>query len=349
MRAIYYTEPGRENASLCDMPMPVCGDKDVIIKVMSCSICIGVDGDHDKKPIGSSCSGYPLVPGHEFAGYIYDIGKDVTQFKVGDRVAVDNTVPCDKCYYCRRGTPIHCRNMKNLGNKSNGAMAEYVACQEKKAYLLPDHVTFDEACLAEPVACCMHSMDQMSIKYGDEVLVLGAGPMGIILAQLAKHSNASRVVVIGSTQSKLDIVNGLGIDTILMDREDYSVHEKAVLECYPLGADCLFDATGAEEFVYSVPKLMKLGGRILGYGYYRGESPQLRFPFNTFWDRELTYYSSLSQVGDFGRAVDAIATGKVNTKVLKTAGYNLDHYFEALDRNISDHDVIKIIIHPYGE
>lgn len=348
MKAIYYAKPGRENAAIVDIPSPVCGDDEMIIKVMSCSICIGVDGDHDK-PGGSSVSSYPLVPGHEFAGYIHEIGKNVTEFKAGDRVTVDNTVTCGKCYYCKKGSPIHCRNMKNLGNKSNGAMAGYVKVQEGKAYHLPDHVSFDEACMTEPVACCMHSMDQMNIKYGDEVLVLGAGPMGIILAQLAKHSNASHVTVIGSTQSKLDILEGLGIDTILMDRNDYSVHEKAVLERYPLGVDCLFDATGAEELVYSIPKLMKMGGRILGYGYYRGASPELKFPFAAFWDRECTYYSSLSQVGDFGRAVDAIATGKVNTKVLKTAAYSLDDYFDALDKNETDSQVIKMIIHPNEE
>ena len=94
---------------------------------------------------------------------------------------------------------------------------------------------------------------------------------------------------------------------------------------------------------------MKMGGRILGYGYYRGEKPTLRFPFNEFWDKELTYYSSLSQVGDFGRAVDAIACGKVNTAALISGEYDLDHYFEGLDRVMHEKDVIKIIIHPNAE
>ena len=89
-----------------------------------------------------------------------------------------------------------------------------------------------------------------------------------------------------------------------------------------------------------------MGGRILGYGYYRGDHPTLRFPFNSFWDKELTYYSSLSQAGDFQRAMDAIACGKVNTRILLTAEYDLDDYFEAIERNMHEKDVIKIIIHP---
>ena len=345
MKALYYAKPLRENASICEKPYPVCGDDDVIIKVMSCSICYGVEADHEK-PGGSGCSKYPLVPGHEFAGYVHEIGKNVKTVKPGDRVTADNTVPCGICFYCKKGDFIHCPDKRNLGNMSDGGFEEYVKVWESKTVLIPDHVSFDEACLTEPVACCMHSMDQMNIKYGDDVLVLGAGPMGIILAQLAKHSNANRVAVIAPSQNKLDILDALGIETILMDRNDYSKHEKAVLDRFPLGVDCLFDATGAEELVFSTPKLMKMGGRILGYGYYRGENPQLRFPFNAFWDKELTYYSSLSQVGDFGRAMDAIAVGKVNTKILFSAEYDLDHYFEAIDRVMSDKNVIKVIVHP---
>ncbi|WP_101548524.1 alcohol dehydrogenase catalytic domain-containing protein [Anaerotruncus massiliensis (ex Togo et al. 2019)] len=345
MKALYYEKPLRENASIREMPDPVCGSHDIVIKVMSCSICHGVEADHEA-PGGSSCSGYPLIPGHEFAGYVHEVGDAVTTFRVGDRVTADNTVPCGVCHYCKKGDFIHCPDKRNLGNKADGGFAEYVKVAEGKAVRLPDHVSFNEGCLSEPVACCMHSMDQMNIRYGDDVLVMGAGPMGMILAMLASHSNANHVVVCASSAAKLEKVKALGIETVLMDRGDYSKHEKELLSRYPLGFDCLFDATGAEELVYSTPRLMKMGGRILGYGYYRGERPTLRFPFSEFWDRELTYYSSLSQVGDFGRAVGAIAAGKVNAKALISGEYDLDHYFDGLDRVMHEKDVIKIIIHP---
>ncbi|MDC7288437.1 alcohol dehydrogenase catalytic domain-containing protein [Blautia schinkii] len=348
MKALFYEKPLRENASICEKPYPQCGEDEVIIKVMSCSICHGVECDHEKAG-GSSCSSYPLTPGHEFSGIVQEVGGNVKTVKPGDRVTADNTVPCGICFYCRKGDFIHCPDKRNLGNVADGGFAEYVKVKEGKTIHIPDHVSFNEACLTEPVACCMHSMDQMNIRYGDEVIVLGAGPMGIILAQLAMHSNAKHVVVVASSRKKLDIVKSLGIDTILMDRNDYSKHEQEILKRYPLGADCLFDATGAEELVYTVPRLMKMGGRILGYGYYRGEQPQLRFPFNEFWDKELTYYSSLSQVGDFGRAMDAIAVGKVNTKILISYEYDLENYFQALDKVLYEKDVIKVIVHPNKE
>lgn len=242
MKALYYEKPLRENASIREMPDPVCGSHDIVIRVMSCSICHGVEADHEA-PGGSSCSGYPLIPGHEFAGYVHEVGDAVTTFRVGDRVTADNTVPCGVCHYCKKGDFIHCPDKRNLGNKADGGFAEYVKVAEGKAVRLPDHVSFNEGCLSEPVACCMHSMDQMNIRYGDDVLVMGAGPMGMILAMLASHSNANHVVVCASSVAKLEKVKALGIETVLMDRGDYSKHEKKLLSRYPLGFDCLFDAT----------------------------------------------------------------------------------------------------------
>ncbi|MGM0169599.1 chlorophyll synthesis pathway protein BchC [Enterococcus sp. AZ135] len=343
MKALYYTEAGRKNGSVTDIPYPTCEEKQVIVKVESCGICIGVEEGHDTT--GTALSVYPVVPGHEFAGFVHEIGAGVKAVSVGDRVTVDNTLPCGECYYCKKNKPLHCRNFGSLGHNVNGGMAEYVLVSEDKVYKIPDHLSFNEAAMAEPVGCCIHAMDQLNIKYGDEIVVLGAGPQGMILAQLAKHSNASKVIVIGSTQEKLDVLENLGIDTILMDRNDYSKHEKELFSKMPHGADCLIDATGAQELVYESAKLMKMGGKILGYGYYHGGA-DLAFPFSTFWDKECTYLSTLSQTGDFDRAVDAIATGKVNTKILLTEEYDLDHYFDALDRNMTDRSVIKLIIHP---
>lgn len=348
MKVLYYAKPMRENASIRQWPDPVCAADDVIIKVMSVSICHGVEGDHDK-PNGSGCSAYPLIPGHEFAGVVTEVGANVTTVKVGERVTADNVVTCGKCFYCKKGDFIHCPDKRNLGNKADGGFAEFVKVQESKIVKIPDHVSYNEACMTEPVACCMHAIDQMNIRYGDDVLVLGAGPMGIILAQLAAHSNARNVTVVASSKEKLAVVKSLGIDTILMDRNDYSKHETEIFKRYPLGVDCLFDATGAEELVYSTPKLMKMGGKILEYGYYRGEKPTLRFPFNEFWDKELTYLTCLSQVGEFQRAMDAIASGKVNTKALLTAEYDLDHYFDAIDRYNTDRNILKLVIHPNQE
>lgn len=344
MKALYYEKAGRENAKITDIPYPQCKAGHVIVKVVSSGICIGVETGHDNK--GTSLSIYPVVPGHEFSGTVHEIGENVTCLKVGDRVTVDNSVPCGHCYYCKRCQPLWCQNFGSLGHNINGGMAEFAMVDANKVYLIPDHVSFNSAAMAEPVACCIHGLDQLNIRYGDEVLVLGAGAQGMIMAQLVKHSNASKFAVIGSTKSKLDVLNGLAIDTILMDRNDYSIHEKKVFDMFPNGVDCIIDTTGASELVSESSKLMKMGGRVLGYGYYHEPNAKLTFPFSTFWEKECIYYSSFAQTGDYDRAIDAIASGKVNTEQLITHEYQLDDYFEALDYNAKSSDAVKIIIHP---
>ena len=344
MKALLYEKAGRSNAKITDIPYPECKSGHVIVKVVASGICIGVETGHDNN--GTSLSTYPSVPGHEFSGTIHEIGDNVSGLKIGDRVTVDNAIPCGHCFYCKRYQPLYCENFGSLGHNIDGGMAEFALVDANKIYPIPDHVSFNAAAMAEPVACCIHGLDRLNILYGDEVLILGAGPQGIILAQLVKRSNASKVVVVGSTQSKLDIIENLGIETILMDRNDYSVHEKKVLEAFPLGVDCLIDASGAAELVSESAKLMKMGGRVLGYAYYHTPNAKLSFPFPEFWLRECTYYSSFAQMGAFDRAVDAIASGKVNTDVIVSHEYILDDYFEALDFNINNREAIKVIIRP---
>lgn len=100
MKALYYTEAGRKNGSVTDIPYPTCEEKQVIVKVESCGICIGVEKGHDTT--GTALSVYPVVPGHEFAGFVHEIGAGVEAVSVGDRVTVDNTLPCGECYYCKK-------------------------------------------------------------------------------------------------------------------------------------------------------------------------------------------------------------------------------------------------------
>ena len=113
MKALLYKSGGRDNAEICQVPVPVCKDTQVLIRVMACGICKPADSSHDN---GTSMLGeYPVIPGHEFAGIVEAVGKKVTRFKPGDRVAVDNGAPCMTCYYCQRGQFAFCENYKALG------------------------------------------------------------------------------------------------------------------------------------------------------------------------------------------------------------------------------------------
>lgn len=345
MKALVYDKAGRKYSGIRDIPYPICGDDEVIIKVMSSSICKGVEHGHDQEGVGTDLAKYPVTPGHEFAGIIEEVGKNVTKFKKGDRVTADNTEYCGDCYYCRKEESNYCPYFGSLGHNINGGMAEYVRVKKEKVFSIPDSVSFNAAALCEPISCCLHCIDRCNIRYGDTVAILGAGSMGLILAQLAAHSNAAKVVVVASTKSKLEVVEKLGIDTIVMDRNDYSVHEKKMREMSPEGFDIIIDATGAVKLVEHAITLLKKGGTLVQYALVHSKE-DICLDSRLMFNNELTFTTSFCQSHCFGRAVQALEAGQVNGDILVTHEFDLDHFYDALDENVNNRDSIKVIIHP---
>lgn len=344
MKALVYDKPGRENSSIRILDYPTCGEDDIIIKVMSCSICKGVEHAHDDGT-GTDLAKYPVVPGHEFSGYVYEIGKNVTKFKVGDRVTADNTVYCDDCYYCRREESNYCPTFGSLGHNINGGFEQFVRVHKEKVFHIPDSVSFNAAALCEPIACCIHAVDRSRIRYGDTVVVFGCGSMGLILAQLFKASNARRVYIVASPSEKMKLAASLGIHTIEMDRNDYSKHMGAIMQENPYGVDLVVDATGSPKVCRESMKLLKKGGTLLQYALVHSKE-DLTFDSQLMFNNELTFTTSFCQSHNFGRAVEVLEAGIVNGDALVTGEYDLDHFYEGLDENVNDRNSIKVIIHP---
>lgn len=348
MKALVYDKPGRKYSSIREIPYPECGPDDVIVKVMSASICKGVEHDHDQEGVGTDLAVYPVVPGHEFAGYVEEVGKNVTAFQKGDRVCADNTEYCGDCYYCRKEESNYCPTFGSLGHNINGGFAEYVRVKKEKVFPIPDSLSFNAAALSEPVACCIHAVDRCQVKFGDTALVMGAGPMGLILAQLLKHSGAREVLLIASTQSKLDLAEKLGIKTIKMDRKDYGIHTAALKKLHPLGVDLVVDATGSVDMIRHGMTLLKKGGKLVQYALVHGKE-QVTLDPRIIFNNELTYTASFCQSHNFGRAIEALSDGRVNGDLLVTHEYPLDRFYEALDENVNNRNSIKVVIHPNEE
>lgn len=348
MKALVYDKPGRKYSGIREVPYPVCGSDDVIIKVMSASICKGVEHDHDQENVGTDLAVYPVTPGHEFSGCVEEVGCNVTNFKKGDRVCADNTEYCGDCYYCRKEESNYCPTFGSLGHNINGGFAEYVRVKKEKVFPIPDSLSYNAAALGEPVACCLHAVDRCETKYGDSVAVFGAGPMGLILAQLLTHSNASNVVLIASTQGKLDIAQKMGIKTILMDRKDYGVHTRKLKEKFPYGVDIVVDATGSVDIIEHGMTLLKKGGRLVQYALVHSDEKVVLDP-RLMFNNELMYTTSFCQSHNFSRAIEALADGRVKGDMLITHEYSLDEFYEALDENVNNRESIKVIIHPNRE
>jgi len=341
LKALYYTEAG--NGNITNIPMPVCDDDQVIIKVKSASICKGVEIAHSES--GTSLSKYPVVPGHEFAGVVHEVGKNVTKFKVGDRVTADNTELCEDCWYCRKDKPLYCDNFGSLGHNINGGFAEYVVVKKEKVFMLPENMSFDEGCLVEPVACCIHAMDRLDVKFGENVVVVGGGPNGIILSQMLKRSNAANVVLMDINPGKLELVEKYGVQTMVVDTSEKKDHIRQLKEKFPVGVDAVVDATGSWRSLNNDFEMLRKGGRLLQYGVTH-EGDKVTVDCFQFFIKELTYYSTMAQTHCYDRAIEYIANGVVQVKDMITFECSLDDYFIALEKTIKDPDQLKMIIHP---
>ena len=157
----------------------------------------------------------PLIPGHEFSGVVKKIGANVNRIKVGDRVSGDPNDMCGECYFCKNAMQHFCTDNIGVGTTVDGGFAEYVIMHEKQLYTFSDDLSFIEAAMAEPVSCCLHGIDLCHIKSGDTVLVIGGGPIGMIMLQLAKNEGATKLILSEPVEEKRELALKLGATKVI--------------------------------------------------------------------------------------------------------------------------------------
>jgi D-arabinitol dehydrogenase (NADP+) len=340
MKAVLYKKA--MDFSVLDVEKPVIKDNQVLIKVKSCGVCRTDIHIHH----GEFMAGFPLIPGHEFVGEIVEVGKNAINLKVGDRVAADNTVLCGHCYYCKRNQPLYCENFYSLGVTGPGGYAEYVVVNHDKVFLI-GNLSYDEAVMIEPTACAVHGLDIIDVKPGDDILMFGTGPTGLILAQLLKHAGAGNVVVVASDIRKLEVAKELGVDhTVQMDRSNYSKHEKELLELFPKGFDIVVDATGAQEVVQHMPQFAKFGAKIVIYGVASEADRITLSPYEIF-RKELKVIGSFAQTHCFDRALKFIENGVVKVDNMITHRFSIVDFARAIEQVESGKGHIKVVVDSY--
>ncbi len=344
MLALVYEKPGRANGSVRQIPIPVYGENQVLIKVMSCGVCKPAESSHDRN--GSVLGKYPATPGHEFSGIVAGVGAKAVRFQLGERVTADNGVFCGQCHYCQAGEFAYCENFGSLGHNLQGGMAQYVALDQEAVYKLPDSVSFDAAALCELIGCCLHALERAGIRYGDHAAVFGCGSSGMILSQLLKHSSAGRVAALDDHANKLAAIAKKGVETQLIDRSDYGLHEAALRASFPRGLDIIFDTTGDAELINRSVALLKKGGRFVNYSFPTTSLRSLSIDMAAFIIRELSFIGTTFQHHSFERCIEALAQGVVDTECVITHKFPLSSYFEALDLNLHNSESVKVIIHP---
>jgi D-arabinitol dehydrogenase (NADP+) len=339
MRAVVYDAPRR--FALRDVPTPEPGVGEVRLAVEMAGMC-GTDLHiHD----GGFFSKYPLTPGHEIVGRVDSLGDAVDDLSVGQRVVADNTVLCGHCPSCRRDKPLFCRNFYSLGVNGPGAFADYVIVRADKCFPADD-LSPSTAVMTEPTACAIHGMDVLELRPGSEVLVFGAGPTGLVLAQLLVHGGAARVTVAAPTEFKLALARAYGVDSaVQIARSNPGASLGVLRENVPDGYDVVVEATGAVAVGDLCLPLTRDGGTVLVYGMADEKAVLPIHPYELF-RRELTLKGSFAQTHCFDRALAVLRSGRVRTEGIVTHEFHLGEYQSALETLRNDPSCMKAAIIP---
>ena len=263
MRAAVYR--GVNDVRVETVPVPKIGRGELLLRVHTCGIC-----GTDLKKIATGSHSAPRIFGHETSGIIAAAGEDVSQFKPGDRVVVFHHIPCGECYYCRHKTFAQCETYKRVGctagfEPSGGGFAEYVRVMDwivnQGTVRIPDGVSFEQACFVEPVNTCMKGIETLQLLSGESVLVIGQGPIGIILSALARKSGATVVtsdlyperLTISRTYGLTNVIDASRADTVKTVREQTEGR----------GADAAVVAVGGNALIRTAMDAVRPGGRVL--------------------------------------------------------------------------------------
>ena len=340
MKAVVYDAP--KQYSVREVPTPEAGPGEVRIKVHQVGVC-GTDVHIHHGDFGAV---FPLTPGHELVGTIDALGEGAGRFAVGEQVTVNPNVYCGSCDYCLAGRLLLCSDMKGLGSNFPGFFAEYATVREDLVFSV-EGIHPDTAVFTEPAACAMHGLETLQIRPGATALVFGAGPTGLLLAQLIRSGGAASVTVAAPTPFKLDTARALGIDqTILLDRADMEGNRARLLDASGAdGYDYVVEATGSTAIGNICVPLTRNGGTVLVYGVTRADETVSFHPFDVF-RREITIKGSFAEMTSFGAAIRALRSGRARTDGIITHRFSLDDYGKALDAVAGDRTAHKVVIVP---
>lgn len=257
MKAIVFPEPNI--FSLDTVPDPTCLPDEIVIKVAHSGIC-GTDIHIYRNEY---LSDFPLIPGHEFGGEIVEMGKNVTGFQLGDRVVIDPNLYCNHCDFCRNEQANHCENWQGIGVTRNGGFAEYINVPAKAAYHVPASLSNTQMAFVEPLACVVWALKRIRVNPADRILIIGSGPMGILLLQALRHGGASQITMVDKQTNRLKIAQAFGATQTLIADSNQNEQLKAWA---PHGYDIVIDATGVPAVIENAFKHLKVRGQFLQFG-----------------------------------------------------------------------------------
>ncbi|GAA0988550.1 zinc-dependent dehydrogenase [Acrocarpospora macrocephala] len=346
MKVARFHAPG--DIRIEDVAEPVEGAGEVKIRVRNCSTC-GTDvkiykhGHHHIRP--------PRVMGHEIAGEIAGVGEGVTGWEPGDRVQVIAAIPCGRCEECRRGHMTVCPNQESMGYHYEGGFAQYMIVPAKVLAVnglnrIPDGLGFAEASVAEPLACVLNGQELARVGEGDDVVVMGAGPIGCLHVRLARSRGAGRVFLVDLNADRLAMAAGLVRPDATICAGDTDAVDEVLKLTGGRGADVVITAAASGIAQQQALQMAARQGRISFFGGLPKDDPIISVDSNLVHYRELTIVGANgSSPAHNARALQLIAEGAVPVSDLITHRLPLAEVLDAIDI-VSRGAAIKVTIEP---
>ena len=288
-------------------------EESVLINVKSVGIC-GSDID---RILHTGTYFFPTIPGHEFCGVVKEVGKKVSEYKNGDRIAVAPILPCGECDSCVQGNYGQCDNYSYLGSRENGGMAEYVTAPQRNLVRMPDNMSFEEGASVEPAAVTLHGLRRIKIEAGDSVCVLGCGTIGLFAVQFAKILGATSVFAVDIDEEKLDMASGLGADHCIDAAKDDPV-EAVVKMTGGKGVNVVIETAGSNITQEQSIRIAKKKGRVLFLGTAHKDVvlPPKTFEFIVRYELTITgawnSYSAPFPGVEWQAVMDYVKSGKLD-------------------------------------
>jgi 2-desacetyl-2-hydroxyethyl bacteriochlorophyllide A dehydrogenase len=315
MQAAVIKAVGEVAVTTVDDPTP--GPRDVIVDVAACGVC----GTDLHILDGEFAPALPIIPGHEFAGTVVAVGLEVTDLAIGHRVAVDPSLYCYECHYCRIGRNNLCERWSAIGVSVPGGAAEFARAPAANCVIVPDHVRIEDAALIEPLSCAVRGYDVLASQLGSHVLIYGAGTMGLMMLELAKRVGAASVDVIDINPSRLQTAVSLGCSNAAGSADDIE---------RPRGWELVVDATGVADAIQDGLGRVAPGGTFLQFGV-SGYSTRVEIEPFRIYNKEITITGSMAVLHSYERAAELFAGGLLDADVLISDRLPLADFPSALD------------------
>lgn len=348
MNALVFLGP--EKMVLEEVSIPSCPPEGILLKVKACGLC---GSDLRTYHSGHTNVRPPWILGHEIAGVVAEVGKEIQGYKIGDRLAVAPPVYCGRCIFCRQDEYDLCLNIKEIAQHWPGGFAEYMIIPPEALFLgnvnpIPANISYCEATISEPLSSCIKAQEIGRVEVGESVVIIGAGPIGCFHAEIAHTRGASKVMIMDILEERLELAKRFNPE-VLINSAGPGYIPRVLKETDNLGADVVIVACPSEKAQIESLEMVRKGGRVIFFGGLPHGKSQVLLDTNLIHYKNLRIHGSSTFTPRHHKlAIEMIAEGKIKANKYITDVFSLQEYQKAI-KVLELGKALKVVLMPDSE